>query len=566
MATTTNPFLTPVSTPTGVPTKPAIPFRLNFNVPNLSSGNTGNSASTPSGTVSNPAPINNPTTSTAPMGLKAPNPAPTPATNTIASTKTTSTTPQKSIYRIGGDIYDAATNQKIPNVQTLNTQYAGAKEVAAPNNPIANSNPLKSGPMNANGTAGAVVQNGNTGNTTPAPVDSSYGGIIKGILGAGNNQNPAIQNAQTGLTGLAGTNPATSGPLVDNYNKAVQNLADLKSKMAEQFGNIETSVIPLEFQQGREQALNRQYAAQLDAAQQAVNQAQAAITQNIQGAQTQMTGYNEAGGLGMQAQGLLQSALGTAGSLAAPIQAPYSNQLINPANPQAGNLLGGGTGGSAMSQLPSQAQAAIQSYAQQIQNGSMTRADAESRLAAYGIAGTNALNEVLGPNFNTNASNASAGTTAIGQQLSAAILPANQALDALQTAYNNLPGIERTKIPFVNGILQAGSMQTGWGRDQVSAFQGALQEARTRINSALQSGGLGVDAAGAQVNLLLPNDMVPSELPNKIAAAKMYLQNQLKSYNKSGASGFNSSTSDTGGGNTQSGTTSSGVGYTITQK
>jgi hypothetical protein len=38
----------------------------------------------------------------------------------------------KSIYRIGGDIFDAQTNQKIPNVTILQRDYAGAKEVNAP--------------------------------------------------------------------------------------------------------------------------------------------------------------------------------------------------------------------------------------------------------------------------------------------------------------------------------------------------------------------------------------------------------------------------------------------------
>jgi hypothetical protein len=36
------------------------------------------------------------------------------------------------IYRVGSDIYDADTKQKIPNVQTLKKQYRGAQEVAAP--------------------------------------------------------------------------------------------------------------------------------------------------------------------------------------------------------------------------------------------------------------------------------------------------------------------------------------------------------------------------------------------------------------------------------------------------
>lgn len=210
----------------------------------------------------------------------------------------------------------------------------------------------------------------------------------------------------------------------------------------------------------------------------------------------------------------------------APVQVPYSNQYIDPTT---GQPIGGGSAG----QLPPDAQNIVNTYAQQVQSGAMTRADAESRLAPYGIAGTNALATALGSNFNTNASNASGATTAIGQQLQAAIPAANQALDALQTAFTNLPSLQQTGLPLLNQITQGTAMLSGMGRDQASAFQGALQEARSRIDAAL-AGAIGVNAATEQAKALLPDNMVPSELPQKIAAAKQYLQNQLASYTTSG--------------------------------
>ena len=37
------------------------------------------------------------------------------------------------IYRVGKDIFDASTNQKIANPNVLATQYKGATEIQAPN-------------------------------------------------------------------------------------------------------------------------------------------------------------------------------------------------------------------------------------------------------------------------------------------------------------------------------------------------------------------------------------------------------------------------------------------------
>ncbi len=228
----------------------------------------------------------------------------------------------------------------------------------------------------------------------------------------------------------------------------------------------------------------------------------------------------------------------------APITPGYNQQVLNPITGQPVNQTGGsGTG--AMSILPPQGQQMVQSLAQQVNEGKMTRADAESRLSAYGQPGIEALNQALGEGFNTNASNASAGTTAQGQQLSAAIPPANQALDMLQTAFNSLGPITGSNIPLLQQFAQNIAMQTGIGRTNVSNFQGALQEARSRIDAAL-AGVIGVNAASTQAHALLPDNMTAQELPGKIAAAKEYLQNQLKSYQSSGSQ----TGSSTGGGTT----------------
>lgn len=260
-----------------------------------------------------------------------------------------------------------------------------------------------------------------------------------------------------------------------------------------------------------------------------------ALTEALGGANTQqgqqISGLGTAAGAANTAQGQAISGLTAAAGAAKPETVPYNTQYVSPVT---GQQVGGGNAG----QLPADAQSAVQSYAQQVKNGQMTREDAESRLSAYGVPGTNALNAALGDNFNTNASNASAATTAIGQQIQAAIAPANQALDSLQSAFNNLSGLQQGNVmghsvPFLAHLAQNASMLAGPGRESASQFQGALQEARSRIDAALV-GSIGVNAAAAQASALLPDNMVASEIPGKIAAAKQYLQNQLASYTQSG--------------------------------
>lgn len=339
---------------------------------------------------------------------------------------------------------------------------------------------------------------------------------------APSQQNASQNNPPTysGLIQQAAT--VASGPSADYQKQQAEanayNEALKQSRVNEAHGLAFNAMnpIPLEFQQGRARILQDQYA-----------QEQAALGSAFQGASTLQGAANTQ-------QGLQQTGLLGAAAAAAPQQVGYNTQYINPQTGQPVN--GGGSAGS----LPQAAQDFVTSLAQQIQQGKMTRADAESRLSTYGVPGLQALNTALGSGFNTNASNASAATTAIGQQVQAAIPQANQALDSLQSAFNGLSSLQQGGIPGLNvnvpilgQLAQSASMKFGPGRDAASAFQGALQEARSRIDAALV-GSIGVNAAALQASALLPNNMVPSEIPGKIAAAKYYLQNQLAGYTQSG--------------------------------
>lgn len=354
----------------------------------------------------------------------------------------------------------------------------------------------------------------------PTPQDQIQTSVT-GLQNLGQNSTPQY----TGVQNQAVQATQQDSPDVQTARKALQ---DSQMAEAEALSQNSQNPIPLEFQQGRDRVLKDQYLQQQTALSNTLNS-------NVT-AQGQRLGLlsNTLGNATTQ-QGVQQSALTSAAGLVSPTLGGYNQQPFYPSTGQ----FGAGQGGTnALSQLPPQAQTAVNSYAEQVRNGSMTRQDAESRLSAYGVGGTNALNEVLGQGFNTNASNASAGTTAVGQQIQAALPPANQALDALQTAFSNLPGIQSTSIPYINGFMQNLAMNSGIGRDQASAFQGALNEARSRIDAALV-GAIGVNAAAAQSHALLPDNMIPSEIPQKIAAAKQYLQNQVTSYTQSGQQGAN---------------------------
>ena len=223
----------------------------------------------------------------------------------------------------------------------------------------------------AGGSSTQSGYNPNPGNNNPN--SGTQGVTYPGLVSALGNQQNSPQNQQSAqstnaLNTLSQTNPGTSGVAFDAYTKAVSDQQKLKSGIAQQYGNIESTPIPLEFQQGRQQVLARQYASQLDAAQQAVNQQQAAIGYQIQGQGVQNTGYGTAGGLANTSQSNAQSALGTAAGYAAPQAYGLTSQPYNPLTDTYG---GGGTGGAlGRAQLAGQidaTQATASSQNQQVQ-------------------------------------------------------------------------------------------------------------------------------------------------------------------------------------------------------
>lgn len=299
-----------------------------------------------------------------------------------------------------------------------------------------------------------------------------------------------------------------------NKTQAEQNAtADKIAQLQKQLG-IDTSGIlntpgELNFQTGRMNALQN-------------------TEQIIEGKLQQQLGNEIAAG--SQNIGALTSAAG----LAQPQLAGFNQQGFNPITGQFGTGQGGGTGtGTALSQLPQAGQTAVQSYAQQVQNGSMTRADAESRLSAYGVAGTNALNEVLGTGFNTNASNASAQTTAQGQQLQTQAQSATQALDTLQTKFNALSGFQTGGIPATNGI--ANWIASNLGSASLTEYNQTLHDARQQLQGVLAAAGGGTPSGyESTAQTYLPDNMTPAQLQQGIANVKALIQQKVSSFTTSG--------------------------------
>lgn len=233
----------------------------------------------------------------------------------------------------------------------------------------------------------------------------------------------------------------------------------------------------------------------------------------LQGTGQQLTAQNQT------TNGLI----GAAG-LAAPIQAPYSNQIIDPTT---GQPIGGGAAGT----LPAAAQNAVNTYAQQVLNGQMTRDEAQSLLSAYGPAGTNALTSALGSNFNTNASNASAATTQQGQQLQTAATATNAALTTLQQLYDNLP--VTTGIPGINSI--GNTIASKLGSSELSTYNQTLADARAQLQGVLTASGAATPTGAESAALTyLPDNMTPEQLKANIANVQQLVQQKVSSFTNSG--------------------------------
>jgi hypothetical protein len=175
----------------------------------------------------------------------------------------------------------------------------------------------------------------------------------------------------------------------------------------------------------------------------------------------------------------------------------------------------------------------------------MTRQDAESRLSAYGVAGTNALNAILGPNFNTNASNASAQTTATGQAIQTAATATNSALDTLGSLFENLSILQTGGIPLTDSI--ANWFFNKMGQTGLTQYQTALSDARSQLIGVLNASGGTPTGNEATAMQYLPDNMTAGQFQQLVGTAqnpgtaRQLVQQKVSAFTNSGTQ--NSSTS-----------------------
>lgn len=337
---------------------------------------------------------------------------------------------------------------------------------------------------------------------------------VKGLF---NDVKSSVSRAKTPAPVLP---PTFSGLVQDLRNratagdKAVQtatkNLGRFQQATADTLADIQSDAIPLEFKQGRAQVVQQASQVKEAALQQAVENALAAQQQDL-------------------------TALTSAAGLVQPSVAAFGQTVFDPLNK---GFVGGAAG----------AQPNVSSLAQQVVSGQLTPSQAESMLG-NNLGLVSQLNQAvlgLNPSFDRVQAEAQAGARAAditqtgqaGGQVSKAAVSANQALDTLQQAYSGLSVFTgASDIPFVNQIAQNLALQTGFGREAVSAYQGALNEARAQLRSVLGSSGVNDLAAGGIVDTLLPEGMIPSEVPQKVAAAKDYIQKRVEALTQPGVVG-----------------------------
>lgn len=386
-------------------------------------------------------------------------------------------------------------------------------------------------------------------NNYKAPTDISSGGILSSLVDTSNEGSDFVDKSAEGLFGISQSNPGTSGKAYDDYQKAVNELSNLRGSIANATAANESNPIPLEFQQGRQQVMDKKNALLLDAAQQKTNEKQQAVQNQIAGAQAQQTGYNYAGSLGNTAQGLRQSGLQGAAQYAQPVQVPYSNQYINP---QTGMPIGGGGGGGAVG---GSLQSSVQNIAQRVLSGNMGYDAGVQALSAYGQAGVNSLLQTLGPNFNVQQSNARAqaqgastlqtGTT--GGVITKSADSANKALDSLQLAFNKLSKLQTGGIPATNNI--ANWIANQFGQGALSSYNSILHDARAQLSGVLTStGAVSPTGAEAMAQAYLPDNMTPTMFKNKLKAAKDLVAQKVSAFTNTSGGNQNYNSGGGGGG------------------
>lgn len=191
-------------------------------------------------------------------------------------------------------------------------------------------------------TTATTAANSNVTNTNEPTVDISNPGLIKQEVTAATNTPEVTQKAETGLLNTASQNQGTSGVAYTDYQNAIKELADFKTQLASANAGLGMAGNSLQATTGEQQNLQTKNADILAALQNKVNEKAAAIGYQISGAQTQQSGYQQAGTMGQTGQQIAVSGLGTAVNQTQPVQVQYGTPLVNPQTGQNINMTASG--------------------------------------------------------------------------------------------------------------------------------------------------------------------------------------------------------------------------------
>lgn len=593
MAITAAPGWSVNSLGTGVYQTGTIDPTVSTSTPTASSGTvtrTSTAAPTPAPTYTAPAPTPTPNPT-----YTAPTPAPaqtTPSTSSSSGVNNYGLTPAsgqswlqlqngESIANYNARI--AAANPNLPAPGT--TSSTGVTNPVPATSTNSNSPTPNAGVLTS--TNSSTNQPSNTiGSTGAAAGNNTFLGLLNQEANTSTAGSPATSQATTGLLASANSNPLTSGAAYQTYQDAVSKLADFKTRVASQFSNLEASGEPLGLVTGREAALQSGYASQLDAFQQEVTQAQAALGYGIQEQGQQQAGFTSAGNLGNTAQATAQSGLSTALGASAP-----SGSFPFVFNPQTGQFTNASTGTSVSTGFTGDYSSDTSKMAQAIIQGKTGYNDGQSALSSYYgntaegnltqaiiAAGGNptvlkAQAENLTSNVNTAGTANSAAYNQVfnaatseaakySQQQSAINSIGNQVLSMMQ----NDPTINPSSAQFANTKLN--QLGTQLSSPQYAAFNTAIQSLQARIGAALQAGEIPTAAtsnAAAIANGSLAYPALAATLKQVDAEMGTFVQTQqaLADYAKKQ---LNTSASNSSGSSGSSGgSTSSSLGGTYSQ-
>lgn len=208
-------------------------------------------------------------------------------------------------------------------------------------------------------------------------------------------------------------------------------------------------------------------------------------------------------------QGQQITGLQAAGGLAAPIQTPYSSQVLNPVSGQP--IQGTGANGGELNpinQIPQLAQDVI--------------AGRKSPSVAAGLLGNNpAFSSMLNaeiskinPNFNFQQAETNAQTQGT---LAPSIQNASGVLNNLQTSLSNAPWWTNTGVPMINQLGTLFSKTTGVGLQGTRELEVASGDARNAISNALGSAyNTTPSSFDAYVKTLIPDNPTPADVQGAI--------------------------------------------------